>query len=77
MKAIQMDNFTAIGIAEGFIESDSTEQILSAWANIAERGLHRGLQGFFGRNVQTLVEQGLIDWGGNIHPQNLDLNDED
>jgi len=26
-----MDNFTAIGIAEGFIEAESAEQVIKAW----------------------------------------------
>lgn len=72
MKAIKMDSFNAVGIAEGFVESDSTEQILSAWAYIAQNGLHRSLQGFFGRNVEELVNKELIDFEGNIYPENLE-----
>lgn len=69
MKAKKMDSFTAVGIAEGLIESDSFEQTLSAWATIAHTGIHRSLQGFFGRTLEAIVEQGLVDWEGNIFPE--------
>lgn len=72
MTAQKMDTYTAVGIAEGFIESDSLEQVLSAWATIARTGMYRNLQGFFGRNVERLVQQDLIDWDGNIYPENVD-----
>jgi hypothetical protein len=55
-----MDNFTAVGLAEGFIEAESEEQILEAWQHLHNTGLAYQLQGFFGRTAQHLVEQGLI-----------------
>ena len=53
-----MDNFTAIGIAEGFIEAETEEQVIEAWQHLIDTGLAWSLQGFFGRTAQTLIEEG-------------------
>jgi len=55
-----MDNFNAIGIAEGFIESNSEEQYLQAWQHLVDTGLAWQLQGWFGRTAMLLINQGLI-----------------
>lgn len=55
-----MDNYTAVGLAEGFIETDSEEQVLEAWQHLHDTGLAYQLQGFFGRTARQLIEQGLI-----------------
>lgn len=55
-----MDNFTATGIAEGFIEADSEEQIIEAWQTLVDTGLAWQLQGWFGRTAQQLINQGVI-----------------
>ena len=55
-----MDNFTAVGIAEGFIEADSDEQFLEAWQYLVDTGLAWSLQGFFGRTAKKLIDQGII-----------------
>lgn len=55
-----MDNYTAVGLAEGFIEADSEEQVLEAWQHLVDTGLAWSLQGFFGRNARALIDQGLI-----------------
>ncbi len=54
-----MDNFTATGIAEGFIECDDQEEILEAWQHLIDTGLAWSLQGWFGRTAESLIEQGL------------------
>ena len=53
-----MDNYTAIGLAEGFIEADSAEQIIEAWQHLIDTGLAWSLQGSFGRAAAALIEQG-------------------
>ena len=53
-----MDNFTAIGIAEGFIEAESEEQVIEAWQHLIDTGLAWSLQGWFGRTATYLIEQG-------------------
>ena len=53
-----MDNFTAIGIAEGFIEAESKEQVIEAWQHLIDTGMAWSLQGWFGRTACQLIEDG-------------------
>lgn len=55
-----MTPYDAVGIVEGFVEAESEEQVLEAWQYIYDTGLYRSLQGWFGRTVQYLLEEGLI-----------------
>jgi hypothetical protein len=55
-----MDNYQAVGIAEGFIEADSEDQVLQAWQHLHDSGLGYQLQGFFGRTLNQLLNEGLI-----------------
>jgi len=54
-----MDNYTATGIAEGFIEAESEEQFIEAWQHLINTGLAWRLQGSFGRMAQRLIEDGI------------------
>jgi hypothetical protein len=56
-----MDQFNAVGIAEGFIEAESEDQVLEAWQFLVDSGLAWQLQGFFGRTATQLIERGLIN----------------
>jgi len=55
-----MDSYTATGIAEGFIEADSEEQVIEAWQTLVDTGLAWQLQGWFGRTAQQFINQGVI-----------------
>ena len=57
---ITMDTYTAVGLAEGYIEADSEQQIIEAWQTLHDTGLAYRLQGFFGRTAQDLIAQGVI-----------------
>lgn len=55
-----MDSYTAVGIAEGWIDADSEEQVLEAWQRLVDSGLAWQLQGCFGRTARHLIDAGLI-----------------
>ncbi len=42
-----MDNYMAVGLAEGFIEAESEEQVIEAWQYLHDTKLGYQLQGFF------------------------------
>lgn len=54
-----MDSYTATGIAEGFIEADSEDQVIEAWQTLIDTGLAWQLQGWFGRQAMALIDAGL------------------
>lgn len=54
-----MDNHTAIGIAEGFIEPDYPDQVIEAWQYLIDTGLAWSLQGWFGRTAMALIRDGI------------------
>jgi len=56
-----MNVYTAVGLAEGFEEAESEEQILEAWQYLHDTGLAYTLQGWFGRTAQDLISQGVIN----------------
>lgn len=53
-----MDDYTAIGIAEGFIACNEEGEYLQAWQHLIDTGLAWQLQGSFGRTAQALIEDG-------------------
>jgi hypothetical protein len=55
-----MDTYTATGIAEGWIDADSEDQIIEAWQLLHDSGVAYQLQGWFGRTARDLLEQGVI-----------------
>lgn len=54
-----MNTTDAVGIAEGWIEADSEEQIIEAWQTLIDTGLAWQLQGWFGRTAARLIEDGI------------------
>ena len=54
-----IDDHTAVGIAEGFIECSSEEKMITAWQHLINTGLCWRLQGFFGRTASQLIEEGI------------------
>jgi hypothetical protein len=56
-----MNNYTATGIAEGWIPADSEDQVIEAWQYLHDTGLAYELQGWFGRTAQSLLEANVIE----------------
>ena len=56
-----MDSYNAVGIAEGFIEAESEEQVIEAWQYLHDTKLGYQLQGFFGRTLNQLLNEGVIN----------------
>ena len=59
-----MDNYLAVGIAEGFEEPKNEEQFVEAWQHLVDTGLAWSLQGSFGRTAAQLIEEGIIQAKG-------------
>ena len=58
MSEYTFDNYTAVGIAEGFEPAESEEQVIAAWQHLIDTGLAYSLQGWFGRTANDLINQG-------------------
>lgn len=54
-----MDHYTAVGIAEGFVECDNEQTIIEAWQYLIDKGLAWTLQGWFGHTAKALIAQGV------------------
>ena len=55
-----MDTYTATGLAEGFIDAESEEQVIEAWQHLHDTRVAYQLQGRFGRTCRDLIEAGII-----------------
>ena len=52
--------YEATGLAEGFIEAESEEQVIDAWQHLHDTGLAYKCKAVFGRTAQNLLKQGII-----------------
>ena len=59
-----MDSYTALGIAEGWIDCESEEQYIDAWQTLVDTGVAWLMQGSFGRTAARLIEEGVISAKG-------------
>ena len=76
MSKIKWTPYLATAYAEGFCEGEGatpTEQI-EAWAYLIKTGQCWGLQGWFGRTAQSLIEAGAISKTGTIDWEVVDEN---
>ena len=63
-----MDNFTAVGIAEGTIPAVSDQEHIAAWQQLIDTGLAWTLQGWFGREANRMIERGYCHIGLKMLP---------
>ena len=56
----RMTNYMAVGIVEGFEEPENEKQYMEAWQHIYDEKLYLNLQGWFGRTMKVLIDDGLI-----------------
>jgi len=56
-----MDDYKAMGLAEGWIPADNDELIIEAWQYLHDTRLAYSLQGWFGRTAQALIQEGVIN----------------
>ena len=56
-----LSSYEAVGIAEGFIEAESEDQVIAAWQYLVDTGLAYSLQGWFGRTANDLIDAGIIN----------------
>jgi len=56
-----MDRFDAVGIVEGWIETDNMSESIEAWQYLIDTGLVWELQGWFGRRAAALIESGICE----------------
>jgi hypothetical protein len=56
-----MTSYEAVGIAEGFIEAETADQVFEAWQYLIDTGLAFSLQGWFGRTATDLIARGLCE----------------
>jgi hypothetical protein len=61
MEGNKMTAHQAIGLAEGFIEAESEEQVIEAWQYLLDVGLVWQLQGFFGRTAVAMIKEGILE----------------
>lgn len=61
-------DYLATAYAEGFCEGEGAtlHEQLEAWAYLIKKGLCWSLQGWFGRNAQLLIDEGIISREGEV-----------
>jgi len=66
--------YLATAYAEGFCEGEDAtfDETMYAWAYIIKTGLWRSLQGWYGRNVNDLINNNIISPTGVINWTNVD-----
>ena len=68
MSNIVWTPYLACAYAEGFCEGDNAteEEQLEAWAYLIKTGQVWSLQGWYGRNAKSLIENKIISPNGEI-----------
>lgn len=59
-------DYMATGIAEGFEEASCNKDIVKAWSYLIGTGLAYKLQGWFGRQANSIIETNIISANGTV-----------
>lgn len=59
-KELVMDVHIAVGKCEGYIKCDSAEEEIEAWQFLVDTGMAWKLQGWFGRQAQSMLDMGIL-----------------
>lgn len=65
-------DYLAIGIIEGFEETDNPKDKIKAWSYIIGKKLYLYLQGWFGRMGKKLIADNFIQSDGTVNWDNFD-----
>ena len=57
-----MNNYRAVGLAEGWIDTENQDEVIEAWQYLHDTKLAYKLQGWFGRNARNLLDSGVITY---------------
>lgn len=63
----EITSYLAIGVAEGFETKNGNTDTIRAWSYICGKGLHNALQGWFGRTISDIIDEGLLDSNGKVN----------
>ena len=63
----EITSYLAIGVAEGFETKNGNTDTIRAWSYICGKRLYIGLQGWFGRNIHSMIEAGMFDVNGKVN----------
>ena len=61
-----MNNYRAVGLAEGWIDTENQDEVIEAWQYLHDTKLAYKLQGWFGRTARNLLDSGVITDNVNI-----------
>ena len=72
--SIEWTPYLAIAYAEGFCEGENAtiEEAIEAWAALIKTKLCYSLQGWFGRQAESLINDGYIDVNGTLNWESID-----
>jgi hypothetical protein len=58
---IEMNPGIAVMIAEGIETPRSQDEFIQAWQYIYDSNLYLHLQGWYGRRIQDMIREGILD----------------
>jgi len=68
----EITSYLATGYAEGFEEASCPKDVIRAWSYLCGTRIGYGLQGWFGRAITNLIEQGIMDENGTVDWEQYD-----